>query len=401
MTERRVRLGRVGRALPPWGDEFVSVEVLGAVVLLAATVAALVWANVAPASYASVWHHPLDLSVAGLDLDLTRSHWVTDGLMTLFFFVVGLEIKRELVRGELRDPRTAALPVLAALGGMVVPAVVYLAITAGHGGSDGWAVPMATDIAFATGVLALLGSRVPQSLRLFLLTLAIVDDIGAIVVIAIFYSGGVRGAWLLAAVGVVVVVLVLQRLGVASPIAYVVPALALWLCVQQSGVHATIAGVALGLLTPARPFGGRSVIEGLEHRLHPWSSFVVVPLFALANAGVVIDADAVARAVRSPVTLGIVAGLVLGKPVGVAATTLLGARLGVGRLPEGASTRHVIALGAVAGVGFTVALFIAGLAFGPARFDLAVIGILAGSVCSALLGAALFLTGPTRDRSTA
>ena len=236
MTERQFRLRRIGRALPPYGEEFVTVEALGALALLAATVAALVWANVAPTSYADVWHHHLDLGFAGLDLDLTRAHWVTDGLMTVFFFVVGLEIKRELVLGELRDRRAAALPVLAALGGMVVPAVCYLAVNAGGEGARGWAVPMATDIAFAVGFLALLGTRVPRPLKLFLLTLAIVDDIGAIVVIAVVYSGGVRGWWLLAAVGVVAAIFGLQRLGVGAPVAYVVPALALWVCVQQSGV---------------------------------------------------------------------------------------------------------------------------------------------------------------------
>jgi len=388
-----------GKALPPFGDEFVSVEALSAVVLLAATVAALVWANVSGASYASVWHHHLDLGFAGLDLDLSRAHWVTDGLMTVFFFVVGLEIKRELVCGELRDPRAAALPVLAALGGMVLPALIYVAINASGPGLRGWAVPMATDIAFATGVLALLGSRVPRRLVLFLLTLAIVDDVGAIVVIAIFYSGGVRGWWLLAAVGVVAIVFGLQRLRVGSPIAYVLPALALWLCLQQSGVHATIAGVVLGLCTPARPFGGRRVIEGLEHRIHPWSVFVVAPLFALANAGVVVDADSLGRALRSPVTIGVVAGLVLGKTVGVAGGALLGQRLGVGRLPTGVDGRDVVGVAAVAGIGFTVALFIAGLAFPPDRFDLAVIGILAGSLISAGVGAAVFLTRPAHRRS--
>ncbi|MEI8000259.1 MAG: Na+/H+ antiporter NhaA [Actinomycetes bacterium] len=391
MTGRRVRVGRVGRALPPLGDEFVSVEVLGATVLLAATVLALVWANVAAHSYDQVWHHPLDLSVGGLDLDLSVAHWITDGLMAVFFFVVGLEIKREVVRGELRDPRTASLPVIAAVGGMVLPAVLFVLWNAGGDGAHGWAVPMATDIAFATGVLALLGSRVPRPLKLFLLTLAIVDDLGAILVIAIFYSGGVRGWWLLAAAAVVLGILGLQRLGVAPLVAYVVPAVALWLCVQQSGVHATIAGVALGLLTPARPFGGRQVIEGLEHRLHPWSSFAIVPLFALANAGITIDGTALRQAASSPVTVGVVVGLVLGKSVGVAGATFAGARLGLGRLPEGVRTADVIGVAMVAGIGFTVALFIAGLAFGPAHFQLAVIGILTGSVLSGLLATACFL----------
>lgn len=402
MSERQFRVRRIGRALPPYGEEFVTIEALGALALLAATAAALVWANVGPASYAAVWHRHLDLGLVGLDLDLTRAHWVTDGLMTVFFFVVGLEIKRELVLGELRDRRAAALPVLAALGGMVVPAVVYLVVNAGGGDTHGWAVPTATDIAFAAGFLALLGTRAPRPLKLFLLTLAIVDDIGAIVVIAVVYSGGVRGWWLLAAAGVVGAIFGLQRLGVGAPAAYVVPALVLWLCVQQSGVHPTIAGVVLGLCTPARPFGGRQVLERVELRLHPWSSFVIVPLFALANAGVSLDADALGRAVRSPVTFGVVLGLVVGKVVGISGATLLGMRLGLGRLPVGVDRRDVVGVSAVAGIGFTVGLFIAGLAFAPGRFDLAVIGILVGSLVSGAVGAAVFLTRrPPVDRSPA
>src|SRR5262249_48055149 len=198
------------------------------------------------------------------------------GLMTVFFFVVGLEIKREVVRGELRDPRTVTLPVLAAIGGMALPALLYTALNAGGSGAHGWAIPTATDIAFAVGVLALLGSRVPRNLKLFILTLAIVDDIGAIIVIAVFYSGGVESLWLVGSAALVALILLLQRLRFASPFAYVIPALALWVCLYESGVHPTIAGVILGLLTPARPFGGRQVIESLEHRVHPWSSFLIV-----------------------------------------------------------------------------------------------------------------------------
>jgi len=356
-------------------------------------VAALVWANVAEVSYFDFWHHPVDLSFGPFDLDLSRAHWVTDGLMTLFFFVVGLEIKREVVRGELRDPRTAALPVVAAVGGMVVPALLFVAVNVGEPTIKGWAIPMATDIAFAVGVLAILGSRVSRSLKLFLLTLAIVDDIGAILVIAVFYSKGIEFGWLAAAIGVVAVILALQRLGVGSPLAYVLPALTLWLFVDQSGVHATIAGVILGLLTPARPFGGTQVIEGLEHRLHPWSSFVVVPLFALANAGVVIDSETVRRAASSPVAIGVVVGLVIGKPLGITLATAVGARLGVGRLPEGMGWRQVVGVGAVAGIGFTVALFVDDLSFAGPSFDDAVLGILVGSLVSGIVGAVILGTG--------
>jgi NhaA family Na+:H+ antiporter len=387
------RVRRIGKALPPFGDDFVNIEALGGIVLLAAAVGALVWANIATASYFSVWSHHLDLSFGPFDLDMSRAHWVTDGLMTVFFFVVGLEIKREVVRGELRDPRTAALPVVAAIGGMVVPALLYLAVNAGEPTAKGWAIPMATDNAFAVGVLAILGARVARPMKLFLLTLAIVDDIGAILVIAIFYSRGIAFGWLGAAVGAVAVVLAMQRLGIASPLAYVVPAVALWLFVDQSGVHATIAGVILGLLTPARPFGGRQVIEQLEHTLHPWSSFVVVPLFALANAGVVIDADSVRRAVESPVAIGVVVGLVVGKPLGITIATALGTRLGVGRLPDGMGWRQVVGVGAVAGIGFTVALFVDDLSFAGPHFDDAVLGILVGSLVSGIVGAVVLGTG--------
>ncbi len=394
MADRKdLRVGRVGKALPPFGVDFVNVEALSGIVVLLAAVLALVWANVDAASYLSVWHHHLDLSFGPFDLDLSRAHWVTDGLMTLFFFVVGLEIKREVVRGELRDRRTAALPVIAAIGGMVVPAALFLAVNAGEPTAKGWAIPMATDIAFAIGVLAILGSRVPRSLKLFLLTLAIVDDIGAIVVIALFYSNGIAFGWLAAAVGVVASIVLMQRLRVGSPWAYVVPAFALWLFVDQSGVHATIAGVVLGLLTPARPFGGKQVIEGLEHRLHPWSSFAVVPLFALANAGIVIDSDSISRAASSSVALGVVLGLVIGKPVGITLATWIGTRLRIGQLPDGIGWRHVAGAGAVAGIGFTVALFVDDLAFAGPTFDDAVLGILAGSLVSGIIGAVILGTG--------
>jgi NhaA family Na+:H+ antiporter len=388
------RVRRVGKALPPFGDEFVSIEALSGLVLFAAAVAALLWANVSITSYRDVWQHHADIG-----LELSLQEWVNDGLMTVFFFVVGLEIKREVVRGELRDPRTVALPVLAAIGGMALPALVYTALNAGGSGAEGWAIPAATDIAFAVGVLALLGPCVPRNLKLFILTLAIVDDIGAIIVIALFYSDGVTLGWLAASAALVGVILVMQKLRIATPLAYIVPALALWVCMYESGVHPTIAGVILGLLTPARPFGGKQVIEGLEHRLHPWSSFLIVPLFALANAGIVIDSDTVSRAVDSPVTIGVALGLVLGKLLGITLTTALGVRLRLGRLPTGVGWPHLVGGAAVAGIGFTVALFVADLSFHGARLENAIIGILVGSLLSGLVGAAVI--GLTSRRSAA
>jgi len=387
------RVRRVGKALPPFGVEFVSIEALSGIVLFVGAIAALVWANVSIASYRDVWQHELDLGI-----NLSLQEWVNDGLMTAFFFVVGLEIKREVVRGELRDPRTVSLPVLAAIGGMVLPALLYTALNAGGAGAEGWAIPAATDIAFAVGVLALLGSRVPRNLKLFVLTLAIVDDIGAIIVIALFYSSGVELIWLAASAAVVGAILLLQRLQVAWPLAYVVPAVVLWVCMYESGVHPTIAGVILGLLTPARPFGGRQVIEGLEHRLHPWTSFLIVPLFALANAGIVIDRDTVSRAFDSPVTIGVAVGLVVGKTLGITLATVLGVRLRLGKLPDGVRWPHLVGGAAVAGIGFTVALFVADLSFGGARLENAIIGILAGSLLSGLVGAAVIAWFGRRTR---
>jgi NhaA family Na+:H+ antiporter len=268
----------------------VSLEAASGIVLLVATAAALVWANTNRAGYASWWHHQLTIGPGDHAITESLVHWVNDALMTIFFFVVGLEIKRELVTGELRDRRRAALPAVAALGGMVVPALLFVAINAGNAsGIDGWAIPMATDIAFAVGVLALLGPRVPSSLKLFLLTLAIVDDIGAIVVIALFYSRGLDGWWLLGAIVVTSAVVAMSRLGVDRPLAYVVPGILLWWCLHEARVEPTLAGVVLGLLTPARPRRGFPVLERLEDALHPVSSFVIVPIFALANAGVVLS----------------------------------------------------------------------------------------------------------------
>jgi NhaA family Na+:H+ antiporter len=393
------RVRRVGKALPPFGDDFVSIEASGGLVLLVAAVAALVWANVDTAAYRELWHHHLSVGVGDASIDLSLQHWVNDGLMTVFFFVVGLEIKREVVRGELRDPRTVALPVLAAIGGMVLPALLYTAWNAGGRGAEGWAIPAATDIAFAVGVLALLGPRVPRNLKLFVLTLAIVDDIGAIIVIAVFYSGGVEGLWLLGSAGLVALILVLQRLKVASWWAYVLPAVALWLCMYESGVHPTIAGVILGLLTPARPFGKREVIEGLERRLHPWSTFAIVPLFALANAGIVIDADTVSRAFDSPITLGVALGLVVGKTLGITLATALGVWLRLGRLPDGVRWTHLVGGAAVAGIGFTVALFVADLSFGGVRLDNAIMGIFAGSLVSGMIGAVIVAAASRRPHT--
>jgi NhaA family Na+:H+ antiporter len=336
----------------------------------------------------------LTLGIGDASIQLDIQHWINDGLMTVFFFVVGLEIKRELVTGELRDRRAAMVPVVAAIGGMVLPAAIFLAFNAGTDAADGWAVPIATDIALALGVLALLGDAIPRGLRLFLLTLAIADDIGAIVVIALFYAHGVEEAWLAASVGICALLAIMRRF-VTAPVAYVVPAVVLWVCVYESGVHATIAGVALGLLTPAVPIRGRTVLPGIERMLHPVSSFVVVPLFALANAGVVLSRRGIADAFSSRVGWGIIAGLVLGKSLGVFGATAIAVRLRLGRLPGDIRLPAVAGVAVLAGIGFTVSLFVANLSFAGAELDFAKIAVLAASCLAGIGGAvAVRVTSP-------
>ena len=375
--------------------EFIRDETTGGIVLAVATVAALVWANVAPGSYDHLWSTTLGPS-SPLHLDLSLHAWVNDALMAVFFFVVGLEIKRELVVGELTSPRDAAMPALAALGGMAVPALIFLAFNATGAGREGWGIPIATDIAFVLGALSLLGSRAPTGLRLFLLAVAIIDDIGAIIVIALFYSDGIDFAALAGGVGVVLVVVAMHKLGIVWPIAYVIPAIMLWFFLHESGVHATIAGVVLGLLTPARPIADRAVLADLEHRLHPISALAIVPLFALANAGVTLSRDALREAATSTIAWGVVLGLVVGKTVGITGAALLARRLRVGSLPNGVETRHLIGGAALAGIGFTVALFVADLTFGGTE-ELAEtkIAILVASIVAGTLGA-LILTAHGR-----
>lgn len=377
---------------------FMALETAGGIVIVVAALLALAWAN-SPwdKAYFDLWHTHLAFDLHVAEIDSTLGHLVNDGLMVIFFFVVGLEIKRELVTGELRDPRTASLPIVAAIGGMVVPALIYTAFNAGGPGADGWAIPMATDIAFAIVVLGLLGARIPSPLKLFLLTLAIVDDLGAIVVIAVFYSEGIEVWWLLGALIVVLAILAARRIGLGNPLFYVIPAIVLWVCTLESGVHATLAGVALGLLTPARPVAGRRVLENLEHRLHPWSSLLVIPVFAIANAGIHLDVDAFERAASSEITWGIIAGLIVGKPLGIVAASLACLYLKLGRLPLGVSRTHLVGAGCLAGIGFTVSLFVSDLTFTGNTLTDAKVGIVAASLASGALGGA-WLCGHARAR---
>ncbi len=425
-------------------QRFMDTEASGAIFMLVAAVAALVWAN-SPWWHAqeTLWETDLSIHFGGLaHIDLTLVDWINDALMAIFFFVVGLEIKRELVHGELRDPKKAALPAIGALGGMVIPAGVYLAFNAGADSSGGWGIPMATDIAFAVAVVALVGPRIPNAAKVFLLTLAIADDIGAIVVIAIFYTDDLSFGWLGIALLTIGGLIVAKRLRVRSMAVYVVLGLFLWFTVHESGVHATLAGVTLGLLTPAWSFfdprrfatdartlveaaddemddglltaaeyelnqvrledlsrlvaESQSPLERLEHALQGYVAFLIVPLFAFSNAGVRLTSEALDGIATDKVVLGVALGLIVGKTVGVFGATVLGDKLGIGSLPEGVTYRHVLGLAVTAGIGFTVAIFVAGLAFAgePAFTDSAKIGILGGSLVSGVIGYALLRTSP-------
>lgn len=377
------------RVIRPLRD-FLATESAGGVVLLLAALAALIWAN-SPwqDSYVEFWSTDLGFGRDGLSMDL--QHWVNDGLMTLFFFVVGLEIKRELVTGELRDRRVAALPALAALGGMIVPALLYLAFNHSGAAAEGWGIPMATDIAIAVGVLSMFSRRVPASLKLFLLALAIVDDIGAIIVIAFFYSSGIEPVWLLVAALVFVAMGLLRVAGITHIAPLVVLGVALWFAMLESGVHATIAGVVLALVIPARE------TAVVEHSLHPWTSLVIVPLFVLANAGVTITGGALSDALDSSITQGVIVGLVVGKLIGITGFAWLAQRLRLAVMPKGADWNGMVAVAAIGGIGFTVSIFIASLAYGGERLDEAKIGILVGSLLAAGLGTLLVLRLPRQE----
>ncbi len=417
---------RVGRPLA----RFLAIESASGLLLIVATVIALVWAN-SPWSglYDDLLHAHIAFSAGPIHLDESLAHWVNDGLMAIFFFVVGLEIKRELVTGELRDPLAALLPAVGALGGMVVPAGLFLLVTRGGAGSEGWGIPMATDIAFAVGIIALRGTKVPTQLKIFILTLAIVDDIGAIIVIALFYSSGIAFGWLGLAGGTLVAVGVMQRAKVWYTPLYVVLGAVCWYATLESGVHATIAGVALGLMTPARPLqtdthptavfekvgveelDGHSyrtvdlyvrecvpVAERLQTLLHPFTSFFIIPVFALANAGVVLSGEGIRAAATSTLTIGIVAGLVVGKSLGITGAVYAAVTAGICSLPKGVTWPMVAAVSVIAGIGFTVALFISALAFSdPALVDQAKMGVLAASLLAAVIGGGLLVLA-TKDQ---
>lgn len=375
------------------GAQFIRSEVAGGMVLLLATIAAILWANASFGdSYGDFWHTNLTIGFGDFSISEDLQHWVNDALMAIFFFVVGLEIKRELVVGELNDRSKAALPIIAAIGGVLLPALIFTAINLGSDSIHGWAIPMATDIAFAVAVLAIMGDRIPSGVRLLLLSIAIVDDVIAITVIALFYSSGISLAWLALGAAGLLTVVALRTLGVKRIFPYILVGLVVWLGFFESGVHATIAGVLLGLLTPARPLDGKHVLEQLEHRLHPLSSFVIVPLFALANAGIVLSVPIIKDAAGSSIFLGVVLGLVVGKTLGISLATFAAEKLGIAETPEGVEPGHVWGIAALGGIGFTVSIFISQLAFtSPEIIETAKIGIFTGSIVSAVIGTLLLL----------
>jgi len=414
-------------------SRFLHIEAVSGIVLLTAAAIALAWAN-SPASesYHALWHMPLSIGVGDYQFSQSLHFWINDALMTVFFLVVGMEIRREIHEGSLSSLQQAALPLIAALGGVVTPALVYLALNGEPPQRAGWAVPTATDIAFAIGVLALLGRSIPGNIRIFLLALAIIDDIVAVLIIAVFYSGGLQlGGLLVAGIGIIAV-LGLQRMGIGSAWAYVPPGAILWIGMLQTGAHPTLAGVVLGLMTPVVPVRTRQQplqmasralnhlrirmnapgwqpeqahaplsrlrraqrellppVSRVQAALHPWVAYGVMPLFALANAGVTLDGVDLGTHAPQQILLGTILALVVGKPLGVLALSWLAVRFGWCRLPEGMGWGGIALIGLLAGIGFTMSIFIATLAFSDANLlGTAKLGVLLASLLAALLGLA-------------
>lgn len=429
----------VERLILPF-QEFFRAEASGGILLVACALIALVLAN-SPLSeiYGALWRTPLAIGLGGAAISKSVHLWINDGLMAIFFFVVGLEIKREVLIGELASARKAALPIAGAIGGMLVPALVYVAFNLGTDGIRGWGIPMATDIAFAIGILSLLGKRAPLSLKVFLTALAIVDDMGAVLVIAIFYTSEISLMSLAAGAGFLILLAAANRLGIRKPFVYALLGTGLWIAFLKSGIHATIAGVLLAMTIPSsnritgsdfiercrlflREFessdttGGQAIdndrqraavqaietachevespLQRLEHALHPWVAFAIMPVFALANAGVPLGGNA-AAALTSSVALGVAAGLLIGKPAGVLLFSWLSVKAGIADMPAGTIWRQFLAVGCFAGIGFTMSLFIAALAFGGSEeLDMAKIGILGASALAAVAGWLLLRTMP-------
>jgi NhaA family Na+:H+ antiporter len=424
-------------------QEFTRIQASGSLLLLLATIVALFWANsLWREAYFHLWETDLAITLGNLSLSEHLLEWVNDGLMVLFFFVVGLEIKREILEGELGSPKRAALPIAGAIGGLLFPALFYVVFNAGGPGASGWGIPMATDIAFTLGILVLLGSRVPLSLKVFFTALAIADDIGAVLVIALFYTAEI--SWLALGAGAVILIglVVINRMQIYNPLPYAIGGIALWLAFLLSGVHPTLAGVLLAMVIPNRGTGDPKVFlaqcvtvldnyeqeptelpgsrqqaatqtlesitermqspsQRLERNLHPWTTYLILPLFALTNAGVTIGDDFISS-LTNPVSLGIIFGLVLGKPLGISLFAWLAVRLGLAQLPQGVSWKQLISASALAGIGFTISLFITGRAFSdPVLLTSAKVGIMVASVLAGVIGwVALSQISPHYDRST-
>ena len=415
-SSQSTKLNRIS----PLADFFKQESASGKLIVLASLVGLLVANSPWGKSYFEILESTFSFSLSAFSFEMDLIHFVNDGLMTIFFFVVGLEIKRELVEGHLSTLKNAALPFFAAIGGMLVPALIYLSI-AGESYSSGWAIPVATDIALAVGVLGLIGSKSISILRPFLLGLAVIDDIGAILIIAVFFSVGVNFSSLLAAGVLVLIVVLTKYLDIRFTTVYIFLGLILWLCLYKSGVHPTMAGVILGLLAPAIPFISKeyvdteelvdlsvsktkkiaknsvSVVEWLLHQIHPWTAFLIVPLFAFANSGIVISSQSLQEALNSPLAWAIFAGLVAGKPLGILAFSFVAIKTNVGALSGTVKWREIFATGSSAGIGFTVSIFIAKLAFTDTNLqNLAILSVLVASVFSGVLSLLLFKLGTSQ-----
>jgi Na+:H+ antiporter, NhaA family len=429
MTSRSLRDTRSAPQVVRPLRDFLRTEAAGGILLVIGAVAAMIWAN-SPwsSSYERLWTTSVSVTIGNHTLQLLLRQWVNEGLITIFFFVVGLEIKRELVSGQLATKRAALLPIAAAVGGMAVPALIYLAI-AGGSAPRGWAIVIATDIPLALGVLAIAGGRVPPTLRVFLLALAIVDDIGSLLIIAAVYSTGTGWGWLAAAIAVFLTAALARRLGIQQQWLYIALGCLLWLMLHEAGINATLAGVAMGLLAPSTPRiapefvdveqvadvstvenarqttdiarGSVSVVEWLEHVLHPWASYAIIPLFALANTGVTLSSGLLHAAARSPITWAIVAGRVIGKPLGILLTAKFVIRLGLADQAGDGTARQTLGVATSAGMGFTVALFITELAFtDETQRSNATVGILVAAIAAAGFSLAILCLRGERRAAT-
>lgn len=426
-------------------NEFLHQEASGGILLIIFTLISLIWANTSLSDYYhDLWHSHIVISLGNfLTLDYTLHNWINDGLMAIFFFTVGLEIKRELLVGELSSLQKASLPIAGALGGMIIPAILYSIFNSGTEGANGWGIPMATDIAFVVGIMALLGPRIPLTLKIFVLALAIADDIGAVLVIAIFYTAEISTTALIIAAIVLFILILLNRLGTKSLIVYSILGIILWLAFLKSGIHATIAGVLLAFTIPAtsrfdtKKFSDKvkeliqnfdstgehwknvmnnserqhdvmaietscekvlTPLQRFEHSLHPWVSFFIIPVFALANAGVTLKGLDIIDAMFNPVSLGIITGLFVGKQIGIFGFSYLAVKLKLSSLPESVNWKNLYGAGILAGIGFTMSLFIAGLAFdNPALLDLSKIGVLTGSLLSGIIGFLFLKSSKSND----